>query len=316
MGVIKRQPDAKCGIIILMTVDRFHPALFREANLAIGVANTTRLCRFAQQSHRLASTSAIALGRLMTAAAMTGLLREANGTVSLQVICEGRLGHLYADITPDGDVRGFVRNTDMDMPLLPGESPDARRSIAAAVGAGQLSVIRMPPDREFTQSTTPLISGELDVDVEHFLTASDQIPTMLVCDVLVDVDGQITHAGGMIMQGLPGADIERLESIRRSVVDVGFASLLATHVCQPPEMLKAIVPRAQPIDRTTKLCWRCRCSYERVLASLRLFGAVQLAEMIGDNVPTQVNCDFCGKVYAVPIKDIRKVYQSLISSGN
>jgi molecular chaperone Hsp33 len=64
------------------------------------------------------------------------------------------------------------------------------------------------------------------------------------------------------------------------------------------------------------LSWQCRCSYERVLASLRLFGPVQLAEMVHTGEPTQVTCDFCGKVYDVPAEEIGRVYRSLVQSNN
>jgi len=295
-----------------MLKDHFFPALIRAPRLALGIATTTRLCQHAQQAHSLQTTSAIALGRLMTAAALTGLLRQQSGTVSLQVLCEGRLHHLYADITPEGYGRGYVKNATMAMPALLGETVTGRRSIAAAIGKGHLSVIRMPEDRDFTQSMTPLVSGELDADVEHFLIASDQIPTALVCDVLLDEEGKISRAGGVIVQALPGADLARLEAIKKSLAGEGFAALLADHAREPGDLLHEIDPTGEMTDEGLALHWRCRCSFERVLASLRLFGAVYLAEMLSEGEPVHVTCDFCGQVYDVSPEKVGEVYRSLV----
>ncbi len=299
-----------------MSTDQFHPAIIRAAQLNLGVATTTRTCRNAQRAHSLAATSTIALGRLLTAAALTALVRDRSVTLSLQVLCKGRLNQVYADITPEGDARGYIKNATLSLPLFPEESVGGRRSIAPAVGGGVLSVIREPRYQEFTQSSTPLVSGEIDLDVAHFLHASDQVPTALACDVLLDESDAVASAGGIIVQAMPGADLDRLAELHRGLSDGGFATKLATHDGNPLALLTELAPDAQPLEQVVPLRWKCRCSKDRVVSALHLLDALQLAEMVEQRETARVTCDFCGTVYAVPPEQIAEIFSATSRGKN
>src|SRR5688572_26284938 len=106
--------------------DIFSLARIRKAHVAIGLASTADICRHGQEAHRLLATSAIALGRLMTAAALAGQVTRQASALSLQIVCEGRLRQIYADITEKGQVRGYVRDPNFDLPVLPGELSSGR----------------------------------------------------------------------------------------------------------------------------------------------------------------------------------------------
>ena len=108
-----------------MQPDVFRTCVDRGAHITAGVAITTDLCREAQRTHGLQTTSAIALGRLMTATALTGLIVGPRA-ISLQVVCEGRLGQIFADITERGELRGYVKDTTLRLPVIDG---DGRRDL-------------------------------------------------------------------------------------------------------------------------------------------------------------------------------------------
>ena len=90
-------------------------------------------------------------------------------------------------------------------------------------------MIREPEKSDFVQSTTDLVSGEIDVDVESAVRMSDQIVTSLTCDVLLDDKLAVRHAGGIIMQPLPHGDVPTLETIAKSFRDGGLAKRLLEH---------------------------------------------------------------------------------------
>jgi len=290
--------------------DVYIPALLRESQLLVAVAITTEVCRRAQAAHQLAATSTIALGRLATATALAGLSQRKPGITSVQVVCEGRLRQIFAEVTDQGHLRGFIKTKDLSLPQMTEGGPRRRRSVALGVGDGLLAVTREPPDAHFTQSTTKLVSGEVDEDVEHFLNVSDQIPTVLTCDVVLDRDDNMIQSAGLMVQAMPESDGERLGEIKRWSDDGGFIELLREGAHEAEDLLGAAIPDAEPIEGTLPLEWRCRCSYDRVLGALQLFDVSELEDMVNEQQPAIVDCDFCGKRYEVEPDEIARIAAS------
>ncbi len=288
-------------------MDVFLPALLRSARLSVGVATTTEVCRAAQAAHSLGPTAAIALGRLLTASALAGLIQPKAGGLSLQVLGQGRLGQAFADVTMEGHLRGYVRNSQLALPLLPGEQPQGRRRIGHAVGTGMLSVIRLGEGSEFVQSTTELLSGEIDEDVEHFLQSSEQIATCLRCDVLLDEQERVRAAGGVLVQALPRADTTALADLRQALATDQLTDAVST--TDGAGILEQLLPGARSIAAPQPLAWQCRCSYERVLAALRTLATEELADAVEKAEAPTVTCDFCGKRFNVTSGELTALYQ-------
>ncbi len=284
----------------------------RAERLVVAVASTSAACRKAQELHRLGATPAIALGRLITASALIGLLHRHAGGLSVQVVSRGRLHHLFADVTERGHVRAYIKPAGSTMPLLPDDS--ARRSVGFAVGAGLVSVIRSPNDEPFTQGTAELVSGEIDEDVQHFLESSDQIPTALTCDVVLAKSGSVERAAGIIVQALPGADLERLSQIKAELAGDAFAQRLTADRGDAASLLLGLVGGVEITDREVPLRWKCRCSPRRALAAVGLLGPVDLAEMIEEREPARVECDFCGSIYELPPEELKTVFATLVKA--
>lgn len=292
-----------------MANDLLLPGVIRGAELVVAVATTTDVCRAAQIVHELAPSSSVALGRLISAASLSSLLVQKPGITSLQIVCDGRLGQLYAEVTHLGAIRGYVKHPQLDLPLTAPPEQAPRRSIALGVGQGLLAVTRQPTDDHFTQSTVQLVSGEIDLDVEHFCVTSDQIQTALACDVLLDADNEVALAGGFIVQAMPGADLDRLQQLRALLVDGGLARLLEQHQGDAASLLQAVVPEVVAVAQPLDLEWRCRCSYQRVLNALALLGATELREMAELGEPASISCDFCHQDYEVSIEELLRLYR-------
>ncbi|MBN2360625.1 MAG: Hsp33 family molecular chaperone HslO [Deltaproteobacteria bacterium] len=293
-----------------MSSDLLLPGVIRGAELVVAVATTTEVCRAAQAVHELAPTSSVALGRLISAASLSSLLVQKPGITSLQIVCSGRLGQAFAEVTHRGAIRGYVKNPRLDLPLIAPPDQEPRRSIALGIGDGLLAVTREAVDTHFTQSTVPLISGEIDLDVEHFCVTSDQIPTALACDVLLDDDGAVALAGGLIVQAMPGADLDRLRQLRAQLIDGELARLLDHHAGDAADMLRALVPEVVAVARPLELEWRCRCSYQRVLDALALLSPDELGQMAEMGEAASINCDFCRKSYEVSAFELLRLYHS------
>src|SRR3712207_9525789 len=67
-------------------------------------------------------------------------------------------------------------------------------------------------------STTPLVTGEIGEDLAYYLTESEQTPSAVGLNVLLDQEDKVKVAGGFMLQVLPGASDEEISRDRKSVV--------------------------------------------------------------------------------------------------
>lgn len=292
--------------------DTFQWTRSEGSNVIVAVALTTDVCRTAQSLHTLSTTPTVALGRLMTSAVLVGGARLPLSTTSIQVLSEGRLRQVFADVNEDGHIRGYIKENRFTVPLLPNERSDGRRSVAAGIVGGRVSVIRYGASTHFTQSTVELSNGEIDADVERFLWVSDQIPTLLICDVILDSTGGVDVAGGILVQRMPDSDEEAFQALCGALTDRDWAARLREHPEDAAALLRQLVPRGSS-NIPKPLVFRCRCSYERVLVALQMLGPKDLAEMVDAGETPSVNCEFCGKTYVVAAKDVENVFLDTIT---
>ncbi len=286
-------------------------ATSREFRLEITVVTTTQLAQKAQQAHSLGATSAIAMGRLLTSAALLSSTGKREGVTSLQVLSQGRVGQIFADATDEGHLRGMIKHKTLAFPVTEAEDAALRRSVAAAVKPGHLSVIRRNREGDYHQSAVDLVSGEIDLDVEHFLVHSDQVPTVIGCETLLDAAGKVELAAGVLVQALPDGDVEFLEKLRPRIQKGELAKHLRA-ASEVAALLKRIDPDAEVVTHPTPIEWQCRCSKDRVLRSLQLVPPTELAELIEAAEDVNVDCDFCGTTYPVTPAELTQVFAEII----
>lgn len=287
----------------------FHPG----ARLEILVAVTTDVCRQAQAVHRLAPTSAVAFGRLLTGA---GLLSHHNahpGSLSIQVLSQGRIRMMYADSTHDGHLRGYVKETGLAFPISLPERASGRRRVGPAVAPGKLSIVRIDREGRYSQSATPLQSGEIDADIEHFVAQSDQVDSAVSCEVLLDDEGTVDRSAGVMIQSLPDSNRAHLALLRDRLAD-GLVIDLLREGADAQAILTNLDAEAEPVESPLALRWQCRCSRERVLRSLSLLTVKDLIELVEGDEIMSVRCDMCTRQYEVDQQEIGALLEKMIKA--
>lgn len=284
-------------------------ATSESTRLEVTVAIATRAVTRAQAAHGLAPTATVALGRLLVATGMVALTDKREGTTTAQVLSQSRAKHLLVDANTEGHLRGFARAPEMDFPPTREARESGRVELAPYVRPGQLSVIRRGANQTYQQSSIELLSGEIDRDMELYLDRSDQVPTVLAAEVLMDGD-EVQMAAGVLVQAMPDGDRARLEEIRRELVDGGLARRLKTDT-NPESLLVHVQPDAQVVYAPVILQWKCRCSEARVLRSFQMLEQDELREMIDKGETTEVTCDFCARAYQISPEQLQGVLQLL-----
>ena len=129
----------------------------------------------AREIHKTLPVATAALGRTLMAASMMGQqIKEKDGSVTLRINGGGPLGSILAVSDSDGNVRGYVQNGQVELPL---KGP-AKLDVGTAVGTnGSLTVIKDLKLKEPYVGTIPLVSGEIAEDITAYFAESEQIPT-------------------------------------------------------------------------------------------------------------------------------------------
>ena len=71
--------------------------------------------------------------------------------------------------------------------------------------------------RDNFSGTTAIASGEIDEDVERYLTESEQIESALACDATAADDGRVIGSAGILVQALPGEASIEVAAVARAV---------------------------------------------------------------------------------------------------
>ena len=265
--------------------------------------DSTEIVREMERLHKTSAVTTAALGRLLTAASMMGImLKSTRDSVTIQIRGGGPAGRLLAVSDGTGNVKGYVENPVVELP--PRE--DGHLDVGTAVGRdGTLDVIRDLGMREPYIGQVPLTSGEIAEDITSYFAISEQVPTVCALGVLVDTDLSVRCAGGFIVQLLPGATEQEIDLLEQNIKAMPSVTAMLEQGKTVRDMLDMALQGFQPdILDSYHVTYRCDCSRERVEGMLRSLGRKEVEKLRDEDPIAEVNCQFCDKTYKVDLNKL------------
>lgn len=250
----------------------------------------------ARNIHKLLPTATAALGRtLMGASLMGDMLKEEQGSLTLQIKGGGPLGTILAVSDCEGNVRGYVQNPQVELM----EQRPGKLDVGRAVGTdGTLTVIKDIGLKEPYVGSIGLFSGEIADDLAMYFVESEQIPTACALGVLVGLDQSVTTAGGYIIQLLPGASDDLISKIEAGVHSLGPVSSALAGGLDGEGLLRSVLQDfSLEILEKHPVEYRCYCSRERVSRALISMGRADLIDLIQEQGQAELTCQFCDQIY-------------------
>ncbi|WP_367925988.1 Hsp33 family molecular chaperone HslO [uncultured Ruthenibacterium sp.] len=278
-------------------------AISENGGVVFYAIDSTEIVREAERIHKTSAVTSAALGRLLTAASlMSATLKRDSDSITLRMKGDGPAGLVLAVVNGSGEVKGYIQNPIVELPLR----PDGKLDVGGAIGHnGTLSVVKDLGLKEPYVGQVPLISGEVAEDITSYYATSEQIPTVCALGVLVDRDLSILHAGGYLLQLLPGASEEEITRLENNVQSMDSI----THMLQQGMQLEEIMERVldgfapQILDEQQSF-YRCDCTKERVERALISIGKLELEKMVKEDPIAQVSCQFCDKTYKIDLRQL------------
>lgn len=288
-------------------MDKIIRAITKDGFVKISAINGRELVNRAREIHHTTPTATAALGRLLCASSLLGnLMKEENASVTMRVNGGGPIDGIVAVSDSAGNVRGYVGNPNVNLPLR----ADGKLDVGGAVGAnGMLTVSRDIGLREPYIGSTALVSGEIAEDVAAYMTESEQIPAAVGLGVLVDTDLTVAQAGGFLVQLMPGApdnaiavledNIFLMDSVTMQLSDGGAEELIRNVL----KGLEIEIVEESPVE------YRCTCSAERVREVLFTIDNAELQDIVSAGEDIQVNCQFCDAEYRFTPEDVAAILE-------
>lgn len=282
----------------------------KDAPIKASAITGRDLVERARQIHKTLPVATAALGRALMGCSMMGSqLKEENGAVTLQIKGGGPLGAITVVSDSGGNVRGYVQNGEVDLPL----KPNGKLDVGAAVGEdGTLTVIKDIGLKEPYVGSIGLLSGEIADDITAYFAESEQIPTACALGVLVDRDQSVLCAGGYLIQLLPGATDDVIDKIEAGVHRVGPVTAAMQQGMTARQILEAVLAdfRLEAVEETP-VEYRCYCSRERVTRALISMGRAELTALMEEDGQVELTCQFCDAVYTYSKEDLRQILDGM-----
>lgn len=272
--------------------------------------DTTDIVGRAEEIHKTSAVCTAALGRLLTAGAMMGnMLKGKDDTITLRVNGDGPTGSVIVVSDFNGDVRGYIQNPIVEIPL----NSKGKLDVGGAVGKnGLLYVLKDLGLKEPFSGSVPLVSGEIAEDITSYYALSEQIPTVCALGVLVNPDLTVKAAGGYIIQLLPAASDATIDKLEKSITELKSVTSMLDSGMTPEEIIRlALKDFEVEVLYSQDIEYKCNCSKDRVSKALISLGREELEEMAEDENCTEVNCHFCDKVYKFSKDDLKKLIKKI-----
>ncbi|EZM98144.1 TPA: Hsp33 family molecular chaperone HslO [Streptococcus pyogenes] len=285
-------------------MDKIIKSIAQSGAFRAYVLDSTETVALAQEKHNTLSSSTVALGRTLIANQILAANQKGDSKITVKVIGDSSFGHIISVADTKGHVKGYIQNTGVDIK----KTATGEVLVGPFMGNGHfVTIIDYGTGNPYT-STTPLITGEIGEDFAYYLTESEQTPSAIGLNVLLDENDKVKVAGGFMVQVLPGASEEEIARYEKRMQEMPAISHLLASKNHVDALLEAIYGD-EPYKRLSEepLSFQCDCSRERFEAALMTLPKADLQAMIDEDKGAEIVCQFCGTKYQFNESDLEAI---------
>lgn len=188
-----------------------------EGQIRAFAATTRDLVEYARSAHNTSPVATAALGRLLTAGAMMGIMMKGEkDLLTLKIEGDGPIGGLTVTADSRGNVKGYAFHPEVMLP----PNAKGKLDVGGALGIGVLSVIKDIGLKDPYVGQTILVTSEIAEDLTYYFATSEQTPSSVALGVLMERDNTVKQAGGFILQMMPGASEEVISALEKRLGEI------------------------------------------------------------------------------------------------
>jgi len=287
--------------------DGLHTFLMAGDKIRGALVSATRMVKMMRSGHELGILETLVLGHAYIACALMSSNLKKNDRLGLRLDCSGPAKGFVAEVNADGEVRGYLKQVPIPI-ARPLESFDLRPFI----GSGFLKVTKYLEDaKQPFESHVALEHGTIAKDLAHYYFMSEQIPTSFSLSVHFDTGGEVTGAGGLFLQAMPGADDDLRAALEDQVLALPSLGGFLAEGGEPEVLITEKLAHFSPrVVDFRPVRFRCRCSRSGVRSMLQLLDRESLVEMKENGpFPLNVCCHYCNTAYLFNQEELETLYR-------
>ena len=286
--------------------DHIYNFLLADGDVRGAILHGTRMVNEMRANHELGILETLVLGRAYLGAGLMTANLKGSDSISLNIECTGPIKGLTVEANAFGEVRGFLKNVP-----IPIDKPMTDFNLSPFFGAGFLSITRHIQDAKqpFTSKIT-MEYGNLAGDLANYFVKSEQIPTAFNLSIKYDREGEVTGAGGLFLQAMPGAEDTLAAELEERVVQLPSLGEVFADGQEPEDLIQTTFKKYAPrFLANRRVEFMCHCSTDRLRRVLMLLPVAEL-EDIRDNgpFPLEMRCHNCNTLYHFDREEIQKIY--------
>lgn len=240
------------------------------------------------------------------------------GLFTLQLQGNGPVSTVVVDVTSDGSVRACANydKTHLEKAFALRKNEGEIEETPHLLGNGTLAFTIDDGKNNYHQGVVDLQGKTLTECALRYFKQSEQIETMLKLFVDIPSEDEGTwRAGGILLQRIPnlGGKNIALEDIPelKNKAEILLNSLKQEEIFDENLSLPEILHRLYHannlvITKENHYQFKCRCSREKLLKTLRGFSENELSSMLDENSKITATCNFCSEIYEFTIPEILK----------
>lgn len=259
----------------------------------------------ARAAHNTSPVVTVALGRLLSAASMMGIMMKGDDDLlTIKIESNGPVEGLTVTADSKGRVKGYAFNPDV---IIPNNSK-GQLDVASALGLGVMSVIKDIGLKEPYVGQTILVTSEIADDITYYFATSEQVPSSVGLGVLMNKDNTVEQAGGFIIQLMPDASEEIIDKLEKRIGEIKSVTDMLEKGMTPENILEHILGDMElDVLETIPTEFYCNCSKDRVEKAIISIGKKDIQEMIDDGKEIEVNCHFCNTKYTFSVEELKDI---------
>ncbi len=280
-------------------------ATAENAYIRAFAATTRDLVEEARQRHNTSPVCTAALGRLLTAGAMMGIMMKGEDDIlTIRVDSDGPIQGIVVTADSKANVKGYCFNPN----VLIHANDKGKLDVGGAVGFGHISVIRDIGLKEPYVGQTDLVTGEIAEDLTYYFASSEQVPSSVALGVLMNRENTVRRAGGFIIQIMPGADDDVITRLEDRLKELPPVTTMLDEGLTPELILERVLGDFD-LEILEKIPTRfhCNCDKKRVEKALVSIGEKDLRELIAEGKPVELNCHFCNTNYTFEVEELKQI---------
>jgi len=268
--------------------DRLIKGISTEGHFKISVVKTSDLVKEAKERHELSLLNTVILGRALTATMLLASELKGEERIRLRMEGSGPIGYLVAEANSLGEVRGYVGN-----PFVELDYTDSSTTFGEGLDLGVLTFSKtLYNEAEPRTSTIQLINGDVTSDIAHYLSQSEQIDSALILGVGIDDDGEVTEAGGLLIQKLPDAPEGQIDMLQERLSSFPAVHKFFEDGQYIDDVMHKVMSPLKVKELTRQLVdFFCRCNRDRFLNALSMLNYEDLKDMKGEK--QEIVCQYC-----------------------